>query len=289
MAPEIQVAHFELKPLMFNMLNSIGQFGGSPNEDAIQHVRAFIEVSDLFRQQDLPKGKEKDEGSKSLPTDGGEFIATLKVSPPPAVAKVRLPPPSPQWLKKHNDEIQFKKFVDVLDKLYINIPLLEAIDQMPFYAKFFKDIVMNNRKQRDPGSFVILCSIGDNNVGRALCDLGSSLNMMPQSIFIMLGMGNARPTTMILQLSERSQIRPEGRIEDIIVKVDKFVFLVEFLILNCEADDNAPVILGHLFLATKCILIDFDKGEFTMRVANQRVTINVFKTLKYIDDSEECH
>ncbi|KAK9042914.1 hypothetical protein V6N11_071267 [Hibiscus sabdariffa] len=50
-APKIQAAHFELKPVMFNMLNSIGQFGGSPHEDARQHIRAFLEVCDSFRQQ----------------------------------------------------------------------------------------------------------------------------------------------------------------------------------------------------------------------------------------------
>ncbi|KAK8569205.1 hypothetical protein V6N12_007737 [Hibiscus sabdariffa] len=50
-APEIQASHFELKPVMFNMLNSIGQFGGSPHEDARQHIRAFLEVCDSFWQQ----------------------------------------------------------------------------------------------------------------------------------------------------------------------------------------------------------------------------------------------
>ncbi|XP_039023040.1 uncharacterized protein LOC120155585 [Hibiscus syriacus] len=114
-------------------------------------------------------------------------------------------------------------------------------------------------KQKDPGSFAILCSIGDRYVGRTLCDLGSSINLMPKSIFLKLGMGNAQPTTVILQLVDQSHVRPEGRIEDVIVKMDKFVFL------------------------------DYEKREFTMRVTDQSVMINVFNTLKYVDDSEECH
>ncbi|XP_039010538.1 uncharacterized protein LOC120139359 [Hibiscus syriacus] len=108
---------------------------------------------------------------------------------------------------------------------------------MPSYAKFLKDIVTKKRKlerikivatvtkycssmskllpkQKDPESFVIPCSIGDNYVGRALSDLVSSINMMPKSIFLKLGMGNAQPTTVILQLADRSHVRPEGRIED---------------------------------------------------------------------------
>ncbi|KAK8694441.1 hypothetical protein V6N13_071993 [Hibiscus sabdariffa] len=69
----------------------------------------------------------------------------------------------------------------------------------------------------------------------------------------------------------------------------KFVFHVDFLILDCEADDKAPIILGRPFLATGRILIDCEKGDFTMRVAYQTMTFNVFNTLRYMDDQEECH
>ncbi|XP_038996183.1 uncharacterized protein LOC120120692 [Hibiscus syriacus] len=144
-------------------------------------------------------------------------------------------------------------------------------------------------KQKDPGSFVIPCSINDKYVGRALYDLVSSVNMMQKSIYLKLGLGKARPTTVILQLADRSHVRLDDRFEDVIVKVEKFVFPVDFLILECEADENAPIILRCLFLATKIILIDCEKGEFMMRVADQSVTINVSNTLKYVDDSEECH
>ncbi|XP_039033528.1 uncharacterized protein LOC120169462 [Hibiscus syriacus] len=144
-------------------------------------------------------------------------------------------------------------------------------------------------KQKDSGSFIIPCSIGDRYVGRTLFDLGLSVNLIPNSIFLKLGMGNARLTIMILQLVDRSHVCPEGRIKDVIVKVDKFIFLVDFLILDCEADENTPIILGRSFLVTGCILIDCEKGEFTMRMVDQSVTINVFNILKYVDDFDECH
>ncbi|KAK8705536.1 hypothetical protein V6N13_049136 [Hibiscus sabdariffa] len=104
-----------------------------------------------------------------------------------------------------------------------------------------------------------------------------------------LGMGVTRPTTVILQLADHSHVRSEGKVEDLLVKVGKFVFLVDFLILDCEADDKAPIILGRPFLATRRILIDFEKGEFTMRVGDQTMTINVFNIIRYMDDDEGCH
>ncbi|KAK8574666.1 hypothetical protein V6N12_062355 [Hibiscus sabdariffa] len=126
-------------------------------------------------------------------------------------------------------------------------------------------------------------------MGNALCDLGSSVNLMPKAVFKKLGIGIERLTTVILQLADRSHVRPEGKVEDVIVKVGKFVFPVDFLILDCEVDDKAPIILGRPFLATGRILIDCEKGDFTMRVTDQTMTINVFDTLQYMGDQGDCY
>ncbi|KAK9028455.1 hypothetical protein V6N11_025615 [Hibiscus sabdariffa] len=197
----------------------------------------------------------------------------------------------------------------MLDQLHIDVPFLEGINQMPTYAKFLKDIITKNRKieryktvatageyflvdippkKNDLGSFIISCSIGDNYVGKASCDRGSSVNLMPKSVFMKLGMGTAKPTTVVLQLADRSHVRPEGKLEDLLVKVGKFVFPVDFLILDCEADHKAPIILGQPFLATGRILIDCEKGGFAMRVGDQTMTINVYNTIRYMDNGEEC-
>ncbi|KAK9045673.1 hypothetical protein V6N11_051582 [Hibiscus sabdariffa] len=198
----------------------------------------------------------------------------------------------------------------MLDQLHIDVPFLEAIDQMPTYAKFLKDIITKKieieryatfatskeyflgdipHKRDDLDSFIIPCFIGDNYVGKALCDLGSSVNLMPKSVFMKLGMGIARPTIVILQLADHSHVKPEGNVEDLLVKVGKFVFLADFLILDCESDHKAHIILGRPFLATDRILIDCEKGGFTMRVGDQTMTINVYNTLRYMDNGEECH
>ncbi|KAL4360991.1 hypothetical protein GQ457_04G022910 [Hibiscus cannabinus] len=156
--------------------------------------------------------------------------------------EIRPPPPFPQRLKKQKQDYQFKKFLDILKQVHINLPLVEALQQMPNYAKFLKDMVtrkkrieefetdaatetclalMHNKvpaKKTDPGSFTIECLIGHNYPTKALCDPGASINLMPKSVFQKLGIGEAKPTTVMLQLADHSYVQPEGKIEDILVK-----------------------------------------------------------------------
>ena len=112
---------------------------------------------------------------------------------------------------------------------------------------------------------------------------------MPMSVFKQLGTVKACPTIITLQLADRSFSHPKGKIEDVLIRVDKFVFPIDFIILDFKADREVPIILGRPFLATRRTLIDVQKGELTMRVNDQEVTFNVFNALKYPDEgSEEC-
>lgn len=97
-------------------------------------------------------------------------------------------------------------------------------------------------KMNDLGSFTIPCSIGGMDVTKALCNLGANINWVPLSIFKSLEVGAARPTIMILQLADLSIKYSEGKIEDVLVKVDKFVFPTDFIILYYEADSEVPII-----------------------------------------------
>jgi hypothetical protein len=135
-------------------------------------------------------------------------------------------------------------------------------------------------KLKDPGTFTIPCSIADVYVGKALCDLGASINLMPLFIFKKLGIWDARPTTVTLQLPDISLFYPQGTIEDVLVRVDKFVFPADFIIMNFTADEETLVLLGRPFLATGRTLIDVEKGELTLRVNSQEVTFNVLKTMR---------
>ncbi|KAK4269794.1 hypothetical protein QN277_022903 [Acacia crassicarpa] len=142
-------------------------------------------------------------------------------------------------------------------------------------------------KLKDPSSFTIPCAIGPNYSGKALCDLGASINLMPMSIFKQLAVGEARPTTVTLQLADCSIVLPEGKIEDVLVKVDKFIFPVDFIILDFEADHDVPILLGRPFVATGRALIDVKKGELTMRVDNDQVTFSILKTVRFKDPAEK--
>ncbi|KAL4378750.1 hypothetical protein GQ457_02G023750 [Hibiscus cannabinus] len=232
-------------------INKDDKFGGKHVEDPTPSN----EQKELEVEIDSPIEEDKGEKLDTEKTEEQHANATASAVPKPTRDEVRPPPPFPQCLKKHKEDLQFQKFVSMLDQFHINIPFLEAIEQVPSYAKFLKDIVTKKRraesyetvavaseycagrvelpiKKKDPGSFIIPCSIGNNFMGNALCDLGSSVNLMPKAVFKKLGIGIERPTTVILQLADRSHVRPEGKVEDVIVKVGKFVFHVDFLILD---------------------------------------------------------
>ncbi|XP_038882421.1 uncharacterized protein LOC120073691 [Benincasa hispida] len=119
-------------------------------------------------------------------------------------------------------------------------------------------------KLKDPVRFTLPCSIGGKEVGHALCDLGASINLMPLSIFMKLGIGEARPTIVALQLADRSITHPEEKIEDVLVQVDKFIFSADFIILDYEENVDVLIILGHPFLAIGHVLTDVQKGELTI-------------------------
>ena len=126
-------------------------------------------------------------------------------------------------------------------------------------------------KLKGPRSFIIPCKIRNSIFKKALCDLGDSINLMPLSIFKRLGLGKARPTIVTLQLADRSLKHPRGVIEDVLVKVDKFIFLTDFIVLDMEEDKEIPIILGIPFLATGKAMIDMQKGELKLRVPDDNV------------------
>ena len=144
------------------------------------------------------------------------------------------------------------------------------------------------QKLKDPGSFTIPCTIGNAIFERALCDLGASINLMPLSIFKHLGLGEARPTTVTLQLADRSLKHPRGVIEDVLVKVDKFIFPAYFIVLDMEEDKEIPRILGRPFLATGRAMIDVQRGELKLRVQEDEVKFNVFEAVRHPVESDTC-
>ncbi|XP_061348290.1 uncharacterized protein LOC133293702 [Gastrolobium bilobum] len=143
-------------------------------------------------------------------------------------------------------------------------------------------------KLGDPGSFTISCTIGDHCIGRALCDLGASINLMPLSVYKKLKVGEPNPTTVTLQLADRSLVYRKGKVENALVKVDKFILPADFIILDYEEDQEVPIILGRAFLVTGGAVIDVKEGELAMNVNGEQVKFNILKAMKYPRDIEEC-
>ncbi|GJX58298.1 DNA-directed DNA polymerase [Tanacetum coccineum] len=136
------------------------------------------------------------------------------------------------------------------------------------------------QKEGDPGSFTLPCLIGPLVVKNALADLRASINLMPHSLFRRLGISELKPTRMSIQLANRSVKYPIGVCENILVKVNKFIFLVDFVVLETNEDELVLIILGRLFLATARAVIDVHEGKLSLRVGNENVTFYIRKSMK---------
>ena len=101
-------------------------------------------------------------------------------------------------------------------------------------------------------------------------------------------MGEARPATVTLQLADRSLTHLRGIIEDVLVKVDKFIFPAYFIILDMQEDKKVPIILERPFLAIGRAMIDVQKGELRLRVQEEEVTFNVFNAMNHPHDTDSC-
>ncbi|XP_075087722.1 uncharacterized protein LOC142169719 [Nicotiana tabacum] len=211
-------------------------------------------------------------------------------------------------MKREKLDKQFSKFLDILKQLYINIPFTYALMQMPSYAKFLKEILSSKKKLEevsvvkltekysaihqnklpqklgDSGSFKIPCTVGGAHFEKALCDSGFSINLMPFSIFRKLELGEMKDAGVSLQLADQSTKRPKGIIENILVRFDKFVFPVEFIVLEMDENTEVPLILGRPFLATGRTIIDVYQGQLILRVDEERVIFDMQKMMKFAED-----
>ncbi|GJY35668.1 reverse transcriptase domain-containing protein [Tanacetum coccineum] len=121
----------------------------------------------------------------------------------------------------------------------------------------------------------------------ALADLGASINLMPLSVWKMLSLPELTPTCMTLELADRSITQPIGIAEDVYLKVGKFKFPADFVVVDFDADPRVPLILGRSFLKTGRALIDVYEGELTLRVGKEAVTFNLDQTSRYSSNYDD--
>ncbi|XP_031247431.1 uncharacterized protein LOC116105152 [Pistacia vera] len=195
--------------------------------------------------------------------------------------------PYPHRLKNQKLDKQFGKFIDVFRSLHINIPFVDMLEQMPKYVQFLKEILTHKRKfeehdkvtlteecnalvqkksplkLRDQMSVTIPYIIDSCYFDKVLCDLGASINLMSFSIYGKLRLGEVKPTTMSLQLPITY---PRRVVEDVLIKVDKLIFPVDFTVLDMEENRKIPLSLRRPFLAMARTLIDVHQGKLILRV-----------------------
>ena len=218
--------------------------------------------------------------------------------------KYRIPPPFPQALRGKKKETQQAGILEVLRQVKVNIPLLDLINQVPAYAKFLKDLCTIKRglgiekkafltehvsariqskypvKYKDPGSPTIPVNIGGNCIKKAMLDLGASVNLMPHSVYLQLGLGELKPTPITLSLADRSVKIPKGIVEDVLVKIDKFYYPVDFVVLDTAPSSNepnhVPIILGRPFLSTANAIINCRNGLMQLTFGDMTLELNIF-------------
>ncbi|KAL4315591.1 hypothetical protein AHAS_Ahas15G0200400 [Arachis hypogaea] len=248
--------------------------------------------------EDSKSPERNDSGNKPAATKVEEYKAKM---------------PYPQKFCQEEQDKQFARFADYLRTLEIKIPFAEALEQIPSYAKFMKEILSHKKdwretervllieecsavilksfpkKLKDPRSFMIPCTLEGNCTKTALCDLGASINLIPASTIRKLGLTEeVKPTRICLQLADGSIKYPSGVIEDMIVRVGPFAFPTDFVVLEIEEHKSATLILGRPFLATGRTLIDVQKGEVTLRVNEDEFKLNVVKAMQHLDTPKDC-
>nr|XP_009762456.1 PREDICTED: uncharacterized protein LOC104214482 [Nicotiana sylvestris] len=189
--------------------------------------------------------------------------------------------------KKVTEELKVQEVnrEEVKEKLSVNIPFVEAFQEMLGFTKYLKDLITKkkttmNEVKEHPGAFSIPCTIGARDFARALCDNGASINLMPLAIYKQAGLGMPRPTSMRLQMADRSIKRPVGIVSDVLVKVGEFHLPDDFVILDCAVDNEIHIILGRPFLATGRVLMDSNRNEIKFRVNDEEVTFQESKGMK---------
>ncbi|CAN6586236.1 unnamed protein product [Malus baccata var. baccata] len=223
--------------------------------------------------------------------------------------------PFPSRFMQTKKEEAEKDILETFRKVQVNIPLLDAIKQVPRYAKFLKELCTTRKristkevvkvgenvsailqrklppKCKDPGSFTIPCVIGNTRFESAMLDLGASINVMPYSIYASMNLGVLKNDGVIIQLADRSNAYPKGVLEDVLVQVNHLIFPADFYVLKMDESDHAtslPILLGRPFMKTARTKIDVFNGTLSMEFDGEVVNFNLSDSIKYPSEDHSC-
>ncbi|XP_050909986.1 uncharacterized protein LOC127123850 [Lathyrus oleraceus] len=202
----------------------------------------------------------------------------------------------------------FAKFKEMLDTLQVSISFHEIFELMPKFTKFIKallkrtkekmvkkhvsmtekdDVVITQSlppKLKDPGKFTISYNISGVNILHALCDLVSSINVMPLKMVKELKVGETTPSTMTLTLTDSFFTQPIYMLCDMLQHVDELVFHTDFVVLDTKRDSGRSVILRRPFLATGNAKIDIKMGELILKFNKEKVVFKVYDWTPYMEN-----
>ncbi|CAL2258260.1 unnamed protein product [Prunus armeniaca] len=270
----------------------------------------------LLKEKEVDKATAREEQpllqSPKAPTqpNSGKVVPNSTHSNP-------IPPnvPFPRRFMQSKKEENEKDILETFRKVQVNIPLLDAIKQVPRYAKFLKELCTTRRrisnkevvrvsenvsavlqrklppKCKDPGSFTIPCVIGNTKFEHAMLDLGASINVMPYSIYASMNLGELKNDGVIIQLADRSNAYPKEVLEDVLVQVNHLIFPADFYVLEMEDSAHStplPILLGRPFMKTARTKIDVFKGTLTMEFDGNIIDFNISEAIRYPIDDHSC-
>ncbi|KAM1709604.1 hypothetical protein ACFXTN_000082 [Malus domestica] len=236
---------------------------------------------------------------------------------PISVNTNHIPPDVPfshRFMQSKKKEAE-KDILETFRKVQVNIPLLDAIKQVPRYAKFLKELCTSRKriltkevvkvgenvsailqhklppKCKDLGSFTIPCVIGNTRFESAMLDLGASINVMPYSIYASMNLGELKNDGVIIQLADRSNAYPKGVLEDILVQVNHLIFPADFYVLEMDESDHAPslpILLGRPFMKMAWTKIDVFNGTLTKEFDREVINFNLSDSMKYPSENHSC-
>ncbi|CAN6557166.1 unnamed protein product [Malus baccata var. baccata] len=336
----------ELKRQMGQMAEFMGQFsresGKLPSSTDVNPKGGFESAKAItlrsgqeFRYDPSPSksNQKEDENMQSEENEQGLPLARIEQSLPQqpthlnsttkgklgsiSMTSNSIPTNAPfphRFMQSKKDESD-KDILDTFRKVQVNIPLLDAIKQVPKYAKFLKELCTTRKmasnkevvrvsenvsavlqrklppKCKDPGSFTIPCVIGNTRFESAMLDLGASINVMPYSIYASMNLGKLKNDGVIIQLADRSNAYPKSVLEDVLVQVNHLVFPADFYVLEMEDSNHSPqlpILLGRPFMKTARTKIDVFKRTLTMEFDGEVIDFNISDAMRYLHDGHSC-
>ncbi|KAM1006077.1 hypothetical protein ACFX2A_002871 [Malus domestica] len=326
----------ELKKQMGQMAEFLGQFreNGKLPSTTVVNPNGGFESAKVITLRSGKEVKNKEDEKIQIEEEEQTYPTARVASPMPQPSKTSHPStpgkivpnvvisntnlsniPFPHRFAQSKKEESEKDILDTFRKVQVNIPLLDAIKQVPRYAKFLKELCTTRKristkevvkvsenvsavlqrklppKCKDPGNFTISCIIGNTRFEQCMLDLGASINVMPYSIYASMNLGELKQDGVIIQLADRSNAYPKGVFEDVLVQVNHLIFPANFYVLEMEDSSHAPslpILLGRPFMKTARTKIDVFMGTLTIEFDGDIIRFNLSETIKYPIEDHSC-